>query len=79
MLYYIAYELVRYSLEDGYLVGSRGSVGSSRRPPAGITEVHPLPPHYYCPNCHWSDFDIDTDEYARPDLPPKDRRSAART
>lgn len=70
VVYWISHLLVNESINDGYVVGSRGSVGSSLVATfLDITDVNPLPPHYLCRKCQYSNFDVDSNVEDGYDLP----------
>ena len=74
VIYYIAHKIIKKANEDGYIVGSRGSVGSSFvATMSGVTEVNPLPPHYRCPKCKHLEWTSETmpDYRSGYDLPNK--------
>lgn len=73
VMYISAKMLVEKSMEDGFLVGSRGSVGSSfAATMSGITEVNPLPPHYICPSCKYLEWGDEAEYDCGVDMPEKD-------
>ncbi len=73
-IYYISHLLVKKSLDEGYLVGSRGSVGSSFVATLmDITEVNTLSPHYVCPKCHFTSFKLAPEDKEKYDIKPEEQ------
>lgn len=72
VIYYLAHQIVKKATDNHFIVGSRGSVGSSVVAHfAKVSEVNPLPPHYYCPSCKYSDFHNEEKVLSGFDLPPR--------